>query len=467
MKRIFVSIVVFLSLIFVLYSQNIYKLGFSFEISNDKNWGDGRPVITNVYLNSLLIHNYISPGDIVMKINEIDTKGLSIVQVNELLKNNDTQVLIEIKNIYGVKSLILKKDCYMSESISEEQLANAFSFYSLKDVNDRIVKYPIEYKKYNYFSFIDNNRFSIAKSTNLNTTYGDKIIDSTLIKLLKNKGFIQDDESPDLMVEIYYDISREVNSVESNNTEYKYIDRYNFDTRNMDKTPILEFNDNIKSMGPYTIKFGVNIIDVKNRHSVWTAEINEQLSNSMDIVVYAKYLLPVMFRSFPYTSLSNVYHIKKRHYNYTGIYYKLDNFSRIISVDDNSPAYLSGIRAGDEVVSINGIPINTSDQFKIKEQYVSFLKKTDKYRLPITQSFVDANGLFDCRFWDPDKYNDISNAFEANLKNMPFSYLFLFNLYINDTGNNGGIVFTIKRNKKLYSVLVKPQEVDYTDIIIE
>lgn len=466
MKRSLFNILLIVFFAISLNAQEICNIGLKYQKSNNKNWGFSMPVVTDVVYESPAHKANIKVGDIILSIDNIETQTLTIGQINQLLQSKDTHKIIRVKNISGVRDILLTKQCHIANSVSEEQLARAFSFYSMRDVCDRLVMYPIKFQSDVNFDFGKIKTFAFVKHDSITET--DNTIMSVINNMLISKGLNGDNVKPDALIDIFYSIKEKNPDSISDEMEETYTCRFNFATQDMDRLPILNIGSP-SDLGRYTVSFGVKVMSATGKNAViWTAKSEDLCFDSIPMTYYACSVLPLMFRGFPYIEKPEfpTYLFNKRRYNYTGIRFEAGNINHVVEVDDFSPAYNAGIKPGDNIVSINGIDITNTNQKDITQSYIKFIKETDRYRLPLEYSFRDANGLASCRYWDDKNKNDIANIFVNNKYNTPFSYLFFFRDYINPEGAKG-IVFKIERNGNEYPVIVSPILKDYTNISIK
>lgn len=464
MKKVLITIFFILSLCLYSNAQEICLTGLKYQKSDNHNWGYSMPVVTDVIYDSPAQKANIKVGDIILSIDNIETKGLSINQINQLIQSNETNKIIKIRNLSGIKDILLTRECHISNSISEEQIARAFSFYSLRDVYDRLVMYPIKFRSDENYDFTKVKTFSFANQNDVTDT--DKTIFGVIANILKASGLKQTDSVPDVWVDIFYKLDENKNNTSDIENTYTY--RYNFATEDMDRLPIFNIGTP-PTFAEYTISFGINIFSGNNKGNiVWTSKSEDLLFDEIPMDYYACSVLPLMLRGFPFIEKSEypTYLFNKRKYNYTGIRFQSGDLGHIVEVDDNSPAYMAGIKPGDNVLSINGISLSKVKKDGTTKSYIKFIKETDRYRLPLKFAFRDANGVAACRYWDDTKKKDIADVFVRNKYDTPFSYLFFFRDYINPNGDKE-IIFEIERNGSTYSVVVNPKIKSYTNISIK
>lgn len=464
MKKILINIFIIICCGIYTQAQEVCQIGLKYQKSDNKNWGLSMPVVTDVVNESPAYKANIKVGDIILSVDNIETKSLTTNQINQLLQSDESHKIVRVKNLSGIKEVLLTKKCHLANSVSEEQLSRAFSFYSLRDVCDRMVMYPIKSKSEVDFDFTNVKTFAFANQENNTDT--DNTIFGVISDILKSSGLKQSDTNPDILVDIFYKLDENKDALQD--VELTYTHRFNFATSDMDRLPILNIGSP-SNFGKYTISFGVNILaGAKKNNIVWTSKAEDLLFESIPMSYYACSVLPLMFRGFPYIEKSEypTYLFSRRKYNYTGIRFESGNISHVVEVDDLSPAYKAGIKPGDNVIAINGIRLSKTNQEDITKAYIKFIKETDRYRLPLEFAFRDANGVAACRYWDDNKKKDIADVFVKNKYYTPFSYLFFFRDYVNPNGDKD-IVFEIERNGSVYSVIVTPEIKNYTNISVK
>lgn len=463
MKRVILSLL----LLFVFmtgYAQNrnasICRLGFTYDISQSNNWGKGKPVITGIIPYSSAELAGVKQGDIIVAIDGVTTTEVSPQEIAELFNPaSKNEVILTISNLaVPTKQIMVKKDCKKTTSIIEDQLASAFSMYSLETTGERTFTCPfktivtpdsVDFSKFKTFAFAaidENNR-------KLETT-----INESIEKELVKKGMVLDIAQPDILIQTFYFFDKNpnfkgVNVVMVNKAP---IYRYNFTQSKMDSFPFLS-NSSAEAEAEYLLQFGFRMIDqafVPGR-IIWECEANELLEDSYRLEEYARTHAPLMLMQYPYVKYGrNVqYKVNQKTYNYTGISYDIDRLELITDVDRNSPAYTSGLRPRDVIEKINGNKMNYSAE-EFTAGYKNFISKTMKYRDPKTQ-FTDANGFQRCMFWDTFSYSQVADALQGSGNAGAFSYLYYYAPYVNPSGNNA-CTFEIRRGKNKMEMVVRP-----------
>ena len=370
-----------------------------------------------------------------------------------------SEVVMTVKNLaHDSRQILIKKDCKKSLSISEDQLASAFSMYSLETTKEvdftcpfktTVTKDTVNFSQFKTFAFspIDENNRELEEKINEN-------IKNELTK----KGMTVDVVQPDILIQTYYYFDKNPNYVGTNKIVVKKeaVYRYNLAHNKVEKFPFLASNTS-ESEAEYLLQFGIRLIDQKIQPGrvLWECESNELMETAYSLNDYAQAHTPLMFMQYPYVkySLNVPYHISMKSYNYTGISYDINRLELISEVKRNSPAYEVGIRAKDVVEKIGRNKMGyTSEEFS--KAYKQFITKTLSYRDPKT-IFTDSNGFKYCMLWDVFKYPQVADAINEPDNLGAFSYLYFFTPYINPTGNNA-CTFVIRRGKEKKEVVIRP-----------
>lgn len=463
MKRVVLSILLLFAFL-TGYAQNrsasICRLGFTYDISQSNNWGKFKPAITGVIPYSSAELAGIKQGDIVEAIDGVQSAEVSPQEIAQLLNPaGKNEVILTISNLsIPTKQVMVKKDCKKVNSITEDQLASAFSMYSLETTSERTFTCPfktvvtpdsISFGKFKTFAFaaIDENNRKLESAIN-----------DCIEKEMTKKGLVLDIAQPDILIQTFYFFDKNPNFKGANKIqiEKEPTFRYNFTQSKMDSFPFLG-NSAAEAEAEYLLQFGFRMIDqafVPGR-ILWECEANELLEDSYKLEEYARIHVPLMLMQYPYVKYGrNVqYKVNQKTYNYTGISYDIDRLELITDVDRNSPAYASGLRPRDVIEKINDNKMNYSAE-EFTAGYKNFISKTMKFRDPKTQ-FTDANGFKRCMFWDTFQYPQVADALQKSGNVGGFSYLYYYAPYVNPTGNNA-CTFEIKRGKNKMEMIVRP-----------
>ena len=462
------KIILFLALLAAIHTtgnsqqknETICRLGFDYDISQSRNWGYNQLVVTKVYPYSSAELAGLKKFDIIDTINGIDVRTISDGEIEQLLNPaGQSEVVMTVKNLaLDSRQILIKKDCKKSLSISEDQLASAFSMYSLETTKEvdftcpfktTVTKDTVSFSQFKTFAFspIDENNRELEEKINEN-------IKNELTK----KGMTVDVVLPDILIQTYYYFDKNPNYVGTNKIVVKKeaVYRYNLAHNKVEKFPFLASNTS-ESEAEYLLQFGIRLIDQKIQPGrvLWECESNELMETAYSLNDYAQAHTPLMFMQYPYVkySLNVPYHISMKSYNYTGISYDINRLELISEVKRNSPAYEVGIRAKDVVEKIGRNKMGyTSEEFS--KAYKQFITKTLSYRDPKT-IFTDSNGFKYCMLWDVFKYPQVGDAINEPDNLGAFSYLYFFTPYINPTGNNA-CTFVIRRGKEKKEVVIRP-----------
>ncbi len=461
MKRTILSLLL-LVVVFSSNAQNrsVCRLGITYDISYATNWGKGKPVITGIIPYTPAEVAGLKQNDIITAIDGIELINISVQEIKELLNPaGQDEVLLTIKNLTTpAKQVLVKKECKKSNVISEEQLANAFSMYSLETNSERDFVAPykthattdaVDFTTYKTFAFS-----SVDQDNNQLESKINNAIENELVK----KGLKVDIYQPDMLIQTFYFFDKNPNYKGTNklvvNREPVY--RYNAVTNKMTQYPFITGASG-ESEAEYLLQFGMRFIDQRDvpGRILWESEANELLENSFRLEEYAQSNVPLMLMQYPYVKYerSVPFIVTENTYNYTGLNYDMDHLNVVADVDRNSPAYAAGIRARDVIDRINDNKMDyTTDEYSAA--YKAFITNTMKYRDPKTM-FSDINGFTRCMFWNAFDYPQVADALQKPANRGGFSYLFYYAPYINPKGNNA-CTFDIKRGKNKLEVTVLP-----------
>lgn len=463
MKRIILSILLLLAT-FAGFAQNrnasVCRLGFTYDISMSNNWGKDKPVITGVIPYSSAELAGVKQGDVIEAIDGVQTTEVSPQEITDLMNPaGNNEVILTISNLsVPEKQVLVKKDCKRLNAITEDQLASAFSMYSLETTGERTFTCPfkttvtpdsVSFGQFRTFAFatIDENNRKL-----------ETIINECIEKELTKKGLVADEVKPDILIQTFYFFDKNPNFKGTNivMVEKEPTFRYNFSHSKMETFPFLG-NSAAESEAEYLLQFGFRLIDqayIPGR-ILWECEANELMEESYKLEEYARIHVPLMLMQYPYVKYGrNVqYKVNQKTYNYTGISYDIDRLEMVMDVDRNSPAHASGLRPRDVIEKINNNKMNYSAE-EFTAGYKNFISQTMKFRDPKTQ-FTDANGFKRCMFWDTFKYSQIADALQKSSNIGAFSYLYYYAPYINPAGNNA-CTFEIRRGKNKMELIVRP-----------
>ncbi|MGM9759096.1 MAG: DUF4136 domain-containing protein [Parabacteroides sp.] len=438
----------------------VCRLGFTYEISQNDNWGKGKPVVKSITPYTSAERSGLSAYDMIDEIDGVSTLELTPEEIEILLNPSDkSDVMLVVRNMsQSTKQVLIKKECKRANAISEEQLASAFQMYSLETTEDRlfvcpfkttVTKDPVDFSAYHTFAFtlpdIGNEKLESA-------------INDVIEKELKKKGLRVDADRPDIIVQTYYYYDKNPNYKGVNKlvVTREPVYRFNVNTSKMEEFPFLDAST-AESEAEYILQFGIRLIDQREvlGRVLWECEANELMSDSYRLEEYVRIHTPLMCMQFPYVTYRNnvTFHACKKRYNYTGLQLDMDQLGNVVAVDRNSPAAEAGIRARDVIERVGKYKMGYSvDEFSAA--YKQFIFDTMNYRDPSTL-FTDANGFKYCMYWDTFKYTKVADAMQENRYLPAFTYLYAFMPFVNPSGNNS-CTFTVKRGKTEMELVVRP-----------
>ena len=438
----------------------VCRLGFTYEISQSKHWGDGKPIIKTIIPYSSAEQVGLRPFDVIEEISGVSVTSITADEIAQLMNpSGEDGITIRVSSLSTPTRVVtVQKDCKPINAITEDQLASAYAMYSLETTYEQefvcpfkttVSSDPIDFKEYKTFGFT-----TIDESNQQLETLINDCIKNELIK----KGLTYTTNRPDLLVQTYYFFDKNPNYVRANKVEegVEPIYRYNFSLNKMEKLPFLH-SSAVEAEAEYLLQLGIRFIDqkIKIGQIIWECEANEMLEESYRLDDYARIHIPLMCLQYPYAKYRNnvPFKVSVKSYNYTGLHYNIDDLERVVEVDRNSPAYAAGIRANDVIERINKQKMNYSAE-EFSKAYKRFISYTMSYR-DVKTMFTDANGFKYCMQWHKFYYPKIADAIQDNDYKSAFAYLYYFTPYINPSGNNA-CNFVVKRGKTKREVTIRP-----------
>ncbi|MDR2809622.1 MAG: DUF4136 domain-containing protein [Tannerellaceae bacterium] len=451
-------------------ASTVCRLGFTYDISRSPHWGNGKPVVTNVYPYSSAEEAGLKVNDIIETIEGTSVEELGAENIAEQLNPAEkNEVKLTVTNLAdSAKPMTVKKDCKRTDAITESQLAVAFSMYSLESTSERSFVCPfktstdtVNFARYKSFAFApidENNRLL------------EETINACIEKELRKKGMAYNAANPDIVVETFYLYNKNPNYVKAPKNSLSQplpVYRYDFALNQMQKYPFLP-SGTAETMAEYILQLGIRFIDKQHKPGsvVWECEANEWMSAPFRLENYAQTHIPLMCMQYPYAKYSrNVqFFVSRKMYNYTGINYDINRLEQIVDVDFDSPAYIAGIRMRDRIEKIENQNLNrTAEEYTAA--YKQFIMQTMSLRNPETL-FTDANGFRFCMYWKEFHYTQVADALR-NPKNMAvFAYLYKYAPYVNPSGVNT-CTFHIRRGKERMAIVVRPTIHTETTVTIQ
>ncbi|GHT77811.1 hypothetical protein AGMMS50262_19770 [Bacteroidia bacterium] len=433
--------------------------GFIYELSQQKSYGYNEPVILSVMPGTSAAEAGLQPNDIIVQINGQTTKDTIIDKIDEWMHDvYIDQITLTISNLKEIKEVVVQKKCYYSNMIPEKDLSGSYSFYSIEDVQKRAFVCPFKTTIDPDINLLTYKTFGFSK---INEQYQEleTAINESIKTELENKGLRYTGKNPDLIIYTYYSYSLNPNYRSKTKKEkLPNACRYNVYTKKMQYLPILDTPIHSAIQAEYTLQLGIRMASRQSK-VVWECEANEWMKQSnYDLKDYAQFHIPLMLMQYPFTKSTDAakFVFSTYKYNYTGLYYNLQDMTQIIDIDENSPASQAGIKKGDWISKINDIEAN-EDPKNADARYKMFISETMKLRDPRTQ-FINAYGFARCAYWDKTKYPLVAKAFKNPEYQPVFSYLFYFEPYINPSKRNV-LTFDVKRgkSKQKFHYTVRPE----------
>lgn len=430
------------------YDKNCY-FGFTFEVSDNYNWGYGELIITAVEPNSPAEKAGIKVNDIIMEINGKAT----YLRDNQTIANwlfgdmYAPTVTFTIRNMNTYfKEYTLYRECVATNSVNERDLSKIFSFYSLENTNQRTFDLPLRVEPRNEVDFTDYHTYDFYTDGKPVPAI-DAQITALLEKDLQSKGLVRDTNDPDIVVQVYYSYEPNPKFTGLNNPNANAnVWRYDTDKERMIPFPFYDSNNNKKEdLSQFIIQYGFSFydrkyIDAPNLTQIWDCNIKDYLSKKFTLEEYVRVHTPLMLKQFPYTTkkVGAKYNIDFNKYNYTGLHFDADDLKTVKDVDMDSPAYEAGIRPGYVINKINNKKFDHTKE-SLSDGYMLFISETMVYRDQNTR-FTNAEGYADCMFWNTAYYTDIAKDLNKSKYTPQFSYLYDFEKYINEKGGGDIII---------------------------
>lgn len=426
------------------YDKNCY-FGFTFDVSENKNWGYGELIITEVEPNSPAERAGIKVGDIIMEINGKAT----YLRDNQTIANwlfedmYAPTVTFTIRNMNAYfKEYTLSRKCIATNSVSEMELSKIFSFYSLENTSERIFTLPLYVQPDKDVDFYDYHTYDFYKDGKPVPAI-DSQITILLAKDLEAKGLVRDTSDPDIVVQAYYNYEPNTKFTGLNNPNYAPGTwRFDVDKQQMVLLPIFDTDEpNVDKAAQYIVEYGFSFYDRKYINpskltQIWDCNIKDYLSSKYTLEEYVRLHTPLMLKQFPYSAPKTEarYKVDFNRYNYTGMYFDADDLVTVKDVDMDSPAYRAGIRPGYVIKKINNRKFEHTKE-SLSEAYKRFIAETMVFRDQATR-FTNAGGYTECMFWNVGYYPEIAKELNKPQYLAQFSYLYDFEKYVNSKSDS-------------------------------
>lgn len=424
----------------------VCRLGMSWRISHAPAWGNGLPVIQSVLPYSPASRADLRSGDVIERIDAYDTRVLSPEQISMLLHNTDRAHLLQIVRYGGGRqSVLLTPECIPERALPERALAELFSLYSPEDAVQVSIAYPFVYHAGALPSLHQTNSFRFAQSAGGATEQIDRSLNEVLRRELEARGMVYDPMGAAMVISTYYYLEPTNRDTLSDSVAYSW--RYEPDGQRLHALPIV---DSLHAHARYRLIFGVQMHASGEKELAWSCEAREWLSSPMSIEDYGRYTISMMLQGFPEVPMTtSLYRLDLRilRYYYTGLIFSDSDLSHIVSVVDESPAMRAGLRAGDKLVSIDGIRIPGGSISQVLTNYHSFVKRTNALRDTRLPALGTTN------LWSTDQHASVVAQLSDD---QPFAYLFGFRPYMR-SDLSAPLRLEIDRRGTRHTITLRPE----------
>lgn len=441
--------------------------GFEYEISDNKNWGFGEPVITYVRPFSAAELNGFNVNDIVMEIAGKATYLNDSLHIAYMFEREVApEVNLTIRNTDAhFSSYFINRECLDPNAIDEMDIATIFKQISNETMLEESFVLPtklfvhdneeVDYTDYHTFSFKNEGLFNEEEQA---------IIEDEITNYLLSLGLLRDDVKPNFYImaslnvqsnPLAKDIIVDIDSVlrfDVYADSVTYWPVYGVQA-SMDEKKKAKYVSNLN------IQFLDNrFIDKDQFTPLWEVSLNDFWYSVPNKEVYLKIHIPLLLKTYPYkkTSQNQLYQVEKNKFLYTGLYFDKNNLTKITDVDRYSPAYQAGVRDGFILVEVAGMKVK--DHESLLKQYHEFLESTKKYR---TSSEED-NALNS--YWNDDVYKNIAK--DVKKIGVPLAYVYGAEAYVSLL-KNGKIPMKFFNGYEILDLELEPQMRNYTTILLK
>ena len=429
------------------------ELGMMYQISYQTNWGDSYAVVADVVPGSPAHLQGVKVGDVIKTINGKNTRQMSDEAITAALSNPEGGFLTLGLSRFNKPDfkVTIQKICHPSGALDEKLIARAFNMYSLEDVVDRSFTLPFKHTVPTNHDFMQYKTFSFEKGKGAGSVARD------IAKQLTEKGLTEKTSGGDLIVGYTTSFGPNANlrpgSDANLNPDFK---NYRYDARfeAVREFPFLSINTPAFS-GKNALDVQISLVEAKTGTLVWAVSAHELLNGNYLPEDYVSAYAPMLMSNFPFTRyLMNPVFVSHDHkFRYTGLSYDSQDLQVVKEVAKGSPAEKAGIRVGDRILAINGLPLDRSIELMTKD-YQTFLKDSWDFRDKST-IFPNTSGFRSCMYWRMDKYNEIAAMLQDPKYHSAFAYLFSHRPYVS-AQEIPEIVFDIDRGGETVSALVTP-----------
>lgn len=440
------------------------EVGLLYQISYQANWGDSYAVVVEVIPDQPAAKAGLKSGDIIETINGRSTQEMSEEEINQvLLDPNAGSVDLQVTNFgYRKKPVTIRKQCVPAQAVSEAMLARAFNMYSVEDVTTRRFAMPFSYRAPERIDFAQYHSFSFA------TGRKPTVLERSIYQELTRKGLKFQEKGGDLVVAVQADLAVNPNyreGAESNVEKGLKNYRFNAVTGDIQQYPFHSISAP-NFTGSHFLVMTVQISDAKRKQMIWSVQARERLNSAYSVETYAENFAPLLLSNFPFLRyISNpTFILHKNTYRSIGIYLDSNDLQRLLWVEKGSPAEKAGLLPGDRILTINGLPLESSVK-EMTNSYHSFLKKSLFFRDEESR-FPSSDGFDGNKFWRLDKYKEVAETMQNPKYKGAFTYLFSHRPYVHDPIIED-IVVEIQRGGEVIPIAMKPvlKKEDYIELM--
>lgn len=441
--------------------------GFEYEISDNKNWGFGEPVITYVRPFSAAEKNGFNVNDIVM---EIAGKATYLNDSSYIAYMFEREVAPEvnltIRNTDAhFSSYFINRDCLDPNAIDEMDIATMFKHLSNETMLEESFVLPtrlfihtneeVDYTDYHTFSFKTEGLFNEQEQA---------VIEAEITDYLLQLGLLRDDVKPNFYILANLNVQQNP-LAEDVIVEVDSVLRFDAHADSVSYWPVYDVQASMdeKKKAKYVSNLNIQFLD--NRFidkdqftPLWEVSLNDFWFSIPNKEAYLKTHIPLLLKMYPYkkTSQNQLYKVEKNKFLYTGLHFDKNNLTKITDVDRYSPAYQAGVRDGFTLVEVAGIKVK--DHESILQQYSEFLESTKKYRI------LSENDNPLTSFWKKDAYKNIAK--EVKKTGLPMAYVYATEPYVSLL-KDGKIPIKVFNGYEILNLELEPQERSYTTILLK
>lgn len=453
-----------LCIAFLFAAQAEGRWGFSYERSAEVAWGLGHPVLTSVDPYSPASRAGFRVGDVLLRVEGQGTELMSDQALEQLLSAAGEGVQVELQRLgeqapFSCLLVAPEQEASMRAFLSEDDLARGFAYLSLRDMVELEITYPFHYKVVNEPWLAGRKTFSLAVAEMSLRGEAEEIF-LLLKQLLEQKGLRYVSQGGDLRLDFAY--SLEPTGQRAVKPYYCYLP--SLEDRALERLPLLPIGVGVEEAA-YKLNLEVSLYEADRNRELWGVQAAELLSEAMQMADYARVALPVMLYGFPYCPMRDYPHYKYSlaSYSWTGLLLDPENWGQVRDVVHGSPAYEAGLRAGDQLLEINGMPLLGGDPKALTGSYISFLSQAEPLREP-EQYALMAAPFRGARFWKEGVASELWGLLSRADTPIPFVYLFSHSSSWATPKARGAISCKVLRDGEQYRVSITPLGRSYVQI---